>query len=123
MRQVGILAAAGIHALDHHVERLVEDHQKAKRLASALAQLPGIRLDPETVVTNIVLFDVAEIGMGADALVDRLAAEGVLMIPFGPTTVRAVTHLDVSTEDIEAALEIIDRCLRMVQPAPPLGRV
>jgi len=110
MRQAGILAAAGIHALTHHVERLVEDHDNARRLARGLAQMPGIRLDPETVVTNIVIFDVAETGLGAREIVERLARAGVLVIAFGPTTVRAVTHLDVSPTDIDRALEIMARC-------------
>jgi len=110
MRQVGILAAAGIHALNHHVERLVEDHDNARRLARGLAQMPGIRLDPERVVTNIVILDVADTGLGANEVVERLARAGVLLIAFGPTTVRAVTHLDVSAADIDRALAIIARC-------------
>jgi threonine aldolase len=110
MRQAGILAAAGIHALDHHVERLAEDHALAKRLAQGLARIPGLGLDPETVVTNIVIYDVAGTGLSADEVVERLAAEGVLMIPFGPTTVRAVTHLDVASTDLDAALKIMARC-------------
>jgi threonine aldolase len=107
MRQVGILAAAGIYAFHHHLDRLAEDHDHARRLAFGLAQVPGIRLDPTRVVTNIVLFDVTETGLGADAVVERFARAGVLMIPFGPTTVRAVTHLDVSAADIDRALETI----------------
>jgi threonine aldolase len=111
MRQAGILAAAGIYALDHHLERLSEDHARAKRLALGLARIPGLRIDPETVVTNIVIFDVAGTGLSAAAVEKRLAAEGVLVIPFGPATVRAVTHLDVSDADLDAALAIITRCL------------
>ena len=110
MRQVGILAAAGIHALRHHVERLVEDHDNARRLARGLARMPGERLDPERVVTNIVIFDVAETGLGARQVVERLARAGVLVIAFGPTAVRAVTHLDVSAINIDRALEIMARC-------------
>ncbi|MBP1726226.1 MAG: low specificity L-threonine aldolase, partial [Deltaproteobacteria bacterium] len=110
MRQVGILAAAGIHALHHHVDRLVEDHDNARRLARGLALMPGIRLDPDQVVTNIVIFDVAETGLGARQVVERLASAGVLVIAFGPTTVRAVTHLDVSVTAIDRALEIMARC-------------
>jgi threonine aldolase len=110
MRQVGILAAAGIHALTHHVDRLLEDHDNARRLARGLARMPGIRLDPERVVTNIVIFDVAETGLGAHQVVERLTRAGVLLIPFGPTTVRAVTHLDVSATDIDRALEIAAHC-------------
>jgi len=112
MRQVGILAAAGLYGLDHHVDQLIEDHQNARRLADGLGQMTGIQIDPKEVVTNIVLFDVTNTGMDADTLVERLAHEGVLMIPFGPTTVRAVTHLDISTADIDAALEIIAHFLK-----------
>jgi threonine aldolase len=111
MRQVGILAAAGIHALRHHVDRLVEDHDNARRLARGLARMSGIRLDPDQVATNIVIFDVAETGLGARQVVERLASAGLLVIAFGPTTVRAVTHLDVSAADIYRALEITARCL------------
>ena len=110
MRQAGILAAAGIHALQHHQDRLVEDHDNARRLARGLARLPGIRLDPDQVVTNIVIFDVAETGLGAREIVERLARAGVLVIAFGPATVRAVTHLDVSATDIDRALEIMAHC-------------
>lgn len=112
MRQVGVLAAAGLHGLDHHVDQLLEDHQNARRLADGLGQMTGIQIDPEEVVTNIVLFDVTNTGMDADTLVERLVHKGVLMIPFGPTTVRAVTHLDISTADIDEALEIISHFLK-----------
>ncbi len=114
MRQVGILAAACLYAIDNHVERLAEDHDNARKLAHGLAQMPGIKLDPKSVVTNIVLFDVSGTGIGADALAQRLDAEGVFTIPFGPTTIRAVTHMDVSAADIVKALEIIHRFLKKV---------
>jgi threonine aldolase len=110
MRQAGILAAAGIHALTYHVDRLVEDHDSAKKLARGLARMPGVRLDPENTVTNIVIFDVAKTGLGAHHVVERLATAGVLVIAFGPITVRAVTHLDVSAADIDRALEIMAHC-------------
>jgi threonine aldolase len=114
MRQVGILAAACLYALDHHVERLEEDHENARRLALELAHMDEIQIKPEQVVTNIVIFDVAGTGLDADSFADDLATEGVLMIPFGPTTVRAVTHMDVSAADIDKALEIIHRFLKKV---------
>jgi threonine aldolase len=114
MRQVGILAAACLYALDNNVERLEVDHQNAKRLAHGLAGMDGIRTDPELVVTNIVLFDVGFTAMDADTFAERLAFEGVLLIPFGPTTLRAVTHLDVTTADIDAALEIVQQFLKKV---------
>ncbi|MEJ2428429.1 MAG: low-specificity L-threonine aldolase [Deltaproteobacteria bacterium] len=112
MRQVGILAAACLYGLDNNVERLEVDHQNAKRLAHGLAGMDGIRIDPEQVVTNIVLFDVGSTSMDADTFAERLAPAGVLLIPFGPTTLRAVTHLDVTTADIDAALEIIQQFLK-----------
>jgi len=112
MRQVGILAAACLYALDHHVERLEEDHENARRLAFELAHMDRIQIEPEQVVTNIVIFDVAGTGLNADSFTDKLATEGVLMIPFGPTSVRAVTHMDVTTSDIDKALEIIARFLK-----------
>ena len=111
MRQVGILAAAGLHALEHHLDHLEKDHENAKKLACGLSQMNGIQIDPDQVITNIVLFDVASTGMDANMLVESLAHEGVLMIAFGPTTIRAVTHLDINTTDIEEALEIIHRFL------------
>lgn len=114
MRQVGILAAACLYAIDNHVDRLVEDHDNARKLALGLAQIPGIQINPHSVVTNIVLFDVAGTGVGADLLAERLKAEGVLTIPFGPTTIRAVTHMDVSAAEIDKALEIIERFLKRV---------
>ena len=114
MRQVGILAAACLDAMENHVDRLVEDHDNARKLAFELAQMSGIRIDPHTVVSNIVLFDVSETGVRAEALVERLDKEGVLTIPFGPTTIRAVTHMDVNGTDIEKALETIGRLLNGV---------
>ncbi|MEJ2235220.1 MAG: low-specificity L-threonine aldolase [Syntrophobacterales bacterium] len=112
MRQVGILAAACLYALDHHVERLAEDHENARRFAFELAHMDGLQVEPDQVVTNIVIFDVAGTGLDADSFADKLATEGVLMIPFGPTTVRAVTHMDVSAADIDRALEIIAHFLK-----------
>ena len=107
MRQVGILAAAGLYALEHHRPHLADDHEKAKHLAAALAALPAFRIDAEAVETNIVLFDVAE-GEAAPVL-EALRAEGVLMVPFGPATIRATTHRDVTMEDIEQAVHVLNR--------------
>jgi threonine aldolase len=100
MRQAGIIAAGGLYALDHHVARLAEDHANARALAEGLAELPGIEIDPAGVSTNIVVF-------GCDdpaGLCAALERAGVLMGPIGPGQVRAVTHLDVSREDIDAAI-------------------
>ncbi len=103
MRQAGIIAAAGLYALRHHVDRLAEDHAHARRLAEGLAALPGIVLDPATVETNLVFFDVTG-ALDAAAAVERLAARGVLMGAMGPRTIRAVTHLDVTGDQVEQAL-------------------
>ncbi len=107
MRQAGIVAAAGLYALDHHVERLAEDHATARLLAGQLSGVPGIRLDPPEVETNIVFFDVGESGMDAREIERRLHSQGILVGAAGRTRMRAVTHLDVAASDVEAAA----RCL------------
>lgn len=112
MRQVGILAAAALYALDHHVERLAEDHRNAKRLAEAIAELPGVHIDRATVETNIVLFDIdPRLGTAAE-FVARLREGGVWMLALGPQRVRAVTHLDVSAEQIEQAIGVMHEVCR-----------
>ena len=103
MRQAGVLAAAGLVALEDTPRRLHEDHANAERLAHGLAKLPGIRIDPERVVTNIIIFDVSETGMAADEICARLKERGVLASGFG-SAIRMVTHYDVSRENIETAL-------------------
>jgi threonine aldolase len=102
MRQSGIVAAAALHALDHHVERLADDHGRARRLAEGLAALPGVELDPATVQSNIVIFAVPD----ADAFCGALAEQDVALSHFGPTRVRAVTHLDVDDAGIDRALAV-----------------
>jgi threonine aldolase len=102
LRQSGILAAGCIHALDHHVERLAEDHANARTLAEGLAELPGVQIDPETVETNIVIFEVPD----APLLAERLAPE-VDVLAIGPGRMRAVTHLDIDRVQVERALEVI----------------
>ena len=101
MRQAGIIAAGGLYALDHHVDRLADDHARARRLADGLGGLPGVELDPATVETNILVFAVPD----APAFCDVLAREDVLVIPLDARRVRAVTHLDVDEAGIERALE------------------
>ena len=103
MRQAGVLAAAGLIALEESPKRLHEDHANARLLAEGLAALPGVKIDPEKVVTNIVIFDVAETGMAADAICVQLRERGVLGSGFG-SAIRMVTHYDVSRADIETAL-------------------
>lgn len=104
MRQSGILAAAALHALDHHVERLAEDHRNARTLAEGLAEIAGISLDLDAVQTNLVFFDVGGTGLSAPELSQRLAARGVKIGAFDETCLRAVTHLDVDAAGIEQAL-------------------
>jgi threonine aldolase len=105
MRQTGVLAAAALHALEHHVERLAEDHANARLLAEGLQGLDGVSVTPPQ--TNIVFVDVAP--PKAAGLVDRLKAAGVLCT--GLYRIRFVTHLDVSRDDIERALPIIRAAL------------
>jgi threonine aldolase len=109
MRQAGILAAAGIYALQHHVERLAEDHANARLLAEGLAETPGIAIDPAEVETNLVFFDVRDTGMTAQEFTSALLAEGVRMGAVGRYRVRAVTHLDVTRQDVEQAIAAVRR--------------
>lgn len=104
MRQVGILAAAALYALDHNIERLVEDHANARHLAEAIAEMPGIRLDPTTVETNIVLFDVDEQHGSSADFCARLRERNVWLLPTQTSRARAVTHLDVSRAQIDQAI-------------------
>jgi len=106
MRQAGILAAAGIYALEHNVSRLQEDHDHARVLANALKKIPTVSVEPAQVETNIIVFDVLSPRRSpADILAD-LKKEGVLVNAVGGTTFRAVTHLDVTSKDIEEAGQI-----------------
>ena len=106
MRQVGVLAAAGLVALETMVDRLAEDHAHARRLAEGLAGLPGLRVDLGRVQTNIVLVEVARPG-GAAELVDGCLARKVKVHAVGPAALRCVTHKDVDTEDIDRALSAV----------------
>jgi threonine aldolase len=119
MRQAGILAAAALHAMRHHRERLVEDHRRARRLAEAFAETPGIRLEPESVRTNIVVADLGRDEAGRDGFLRAVAAEGVLLGPAagGPGRFRAVTHLDVDDAGIERAIVAVRAAARSVLAA------
>jgi threonine aldolase len=107
MRQVGILAAAGLYGLDHHVDRLAGDHDNAKQIASRLRSNPRVSLVADPVETNIVIFSVAAGGPDAAAVVAGARAKGVLVVAFGPRTVRAVTHLDVTREECDRAASVL----------------
>ncbi|BCA53850.1 L-allo-threonine aldolase [Nitrospira sp. KM1] len=111
MRQAGILAAAGLYALEHHIGRLKEDHDNAKRLARKLQQLSSVTVNPQHVETNIVIFDVVGHRLAPGAIVDALKQEGVLVNTIGGTSFRAVTHLDVSTAAVDRAYEVFARVL------------
>jgi threonine aldolase len=105
MRQAGILAAAGIYAIDHHFERMAEDHENAKRLALGLKKIKGVSIEQEPVETNIIIFDVSGTGRTPAQVRDAMKKEKVLMNAVSPTQIRLLTHLDVSREDIETALK------------------
>ena len=111
MRQSGILAAAGLYALDHNLGRLAEDHTNARLIAEPLTGLPGIALDLATVQSNIVIFHLAPSLPDAAAIVARAREAGVLVSAFATRTVRAVTHLDVSFEDCRRAGELLARVI------------
>jgi threonine aldolase len=111
MRQAGIVAAAGVYALEHHVERLAEDHARAHRLAEGW-HTAGLPVDPDQVETNFVQLDVGALGLGRDEALARLREAGVgLSSTIHPTVVRAVTHLDLDDDAIDRAIELAPQAL------------
>jgi len=114
MRQAGIIAAAGIYALDHHVERLAEDHANARRLAEGMGALPGVHA--RQVETNLVWFDLDD-GLEGPALADAMRARGVRVGALGGPTIRAVTHLAITPDDIETAIAVASEAVRSLAPA------
>jgi threonine aldolase len=112
MRQAGVIAAAGLVALDEMLPRLSEDHEIARRLADLLAEIPGILLDPDSVQTNIVFFGLSEnASVPATELVRVLAEEGVLVQALGHDSIRMVTHYHIAMEDVEAAAASVRRVM------------
>src|SRR5437867_7048420 len=111
MRQAGILAAAGIYALEHNISRLKEDHEHARRLARLLQKIPTVSLDPDRVETNIVIFDLVDSSRSVQEIVASLKKEGLLLNAFGGMTMRAVTPLDVRGHVIEEAGQLFARVL------------
>ena len=107
MRQSGVLAAAGIYALEHNVERLADDHANARLIGGRLSSCPGVELDIDALETNIVVFGLRDGAPDAATVVARAAERDVLVMAFGPRTVRAVTHLDVSREDCQRAADAL----------------
>jgi threonine aldolase len=109
MRQSGVLAAAGLIALEEGPANLPADHAHARLLAEALAEMPGVEVDLDSVETNIIFFDVAGTGASAEAFCERLKAEGALAVATSPTRARIVTHRDVSRADVDRAIEMLRR--------------
>ena len=112
MRQAGVLAAAGIVALDEMVERLADDHANARKLAQGLADMPGISIDPSQIHTNIVYFGVDRKDMTVEELAKRLGDDGARMLPVGPGRIRAVTHYHISSDDIDFVLGVAAKVLK-----------
>jgi threonine aldolase len=110
MRQAGVVAAAALYALDHHVDRLAEDHARARRLADGLAAA-GLPLDPAAVETNFVGLDVTPLGLGVDEAIERLGEHGVRAGFLRPGVVRLATYLGVTDADVDAAVDAIPRAL------------
>lgn len=111
MRQAGVLAAAGIIALIEMVERLVDDHANANKLAEGLADIKSLSIDPELVKTNIVFFDITIGEMTAEQLANELTSKGIKVLPLGPKRLRAVTHYHITTDDIDYALSVFEKIL------------
>lgn len=111
LRQAGVLAAAGIYALEHMVERLAEDHLNARRLAEALSTVPGIRLDPEPPQTNIVFWGLEDPELPVAGFLRDLEAEGVRVLELGRGRIRAVTHYGITAEEVSQAAEAVQRAI------------
>ncbi len=107
MRQVGIFAAAGLYALDHNIERLADDHANARLIARRVSSSSKVTLDLAAVQTNILVFGLAPDGPDAPTVVTRAKEHGLLIFAFGPRTIRAVTHLDVSRQNCERAGDVL----------------
>ena len=105
MRQAGILAAAGIVALTEMVDRLADDHENARKLAEGLANMEGLAIDPEIVMTNIVYVDVTHKAITAQIMAEKLHSRGIRLLPTGPKRLRAVTNYHVTASDIDYALD------------------
>jgi threonine aldolase len=112
MRQAGIIAAGALYALEHHIDRLKEDHDKARVFAERIAQNPLLGIDPNNVQTNIVVFDISRTGKTTGELLDALRAKNVLLTDANYTSLRAVTHLDVSMDQVQRAAEIVAGTVR-----------
>jgi threonine aldolase len=112
MRQAGILAAAGIVALDEMVDRLADDHENAGKLAQGLANIAGLSVDPQMISTNIVYFDVIKENITACILAESLDRQGIRLLPTGAKRLRAVTNYHVTSADIDYAIDVFSRILK-----------
>jgi len=112
MRQAGILAAAGLYAIDHHIARLAEDHARARKLAVCLSGFTNVEVDLTATQTNIVIADFVKTGLKAPDIVVNMKRKGLHCIAFSPTRLRLVTHLDVNDGDIDQAIDIINSVLQ-----------
>lgn len=109
MRQAGVLAAAGLYALEHNIDRLAEDHANARRLAEGVNGIEGFTVDLRSVQTNILMINVEGTGLGEEEVRDRLKGEGILVHAFGRNHLRVVTHLNISNDDVDTALQAFGR--------------
>ena len=125
MRQAGVLAAAGLIALERGPKRLHIDHANAKFLAERLSEIPGIRINPAKVQTNIVIYDVQQAGFSSSDFLAELARRKVLGVPVDAEKIRMVTHLDVSRNDIEKAVDTIGEVAAKssLTRGQPIGRL
>ena len=122
MRQAGILAAAGLIALEESPNRLHEDHANARRLAEGLAEIPGISIDPESVVTNIVIFNVSATGRSPQEICDRLKETGVLAFGWD-SVIRLVTHLNIAPSQIDRAMQALSASIKEIDKKPSELRI
>jgi threonine aldolase len=106
MRQVGILAAAGLYAIEHNITRLKEDHEKARVFFSGIRDIKGITIDPDSVETNMVIANISGTGRTQAEVLESFKSRGLLLTPERQSSVRAVMHLDVSMEEVREGLEI-----------------
>jgi len=111
MRQAGIIAAAGVYALENHVERLAEDHANARHFAELITKIPGIRVDLDSVQTNMIFFDTGDSGVSAPEVGERLLALGVRIGDLDDTVMRAVTHIDVDRAGVEEAASALRKAV------------
>jgi threonine aldolase len=111
MRQSGIIAAAGITALEQMVDRIAEDHTNAQRLAEGIARITGLAIEPEKVQTNIIYFNLVSQRFTIEKLVTQLSNKGIKILQVAPTRLRAVTHYGISAEDIDLTLTALGQTM------------